>query len=229
MNKFEKQLEKWNHGVLRGAQAKLAKALQVSTATTALWTTGKRRPSRGYVSQMADLFGMDEYSVLKLFENLSAVSYSLPQQAVPPTLHEEKATPTYVTSTPRADSAGKNTVQLPFLDLIPIHYPHYPETDVLEWWSIPRRYAQGAKYIVRSQDIALEAATSEYDLCFIKPAKAAAAGQLVLLHDKKGLFCTARVQMQKGKIAYIPLQRYTDKSPASWTLLGILVRRIQPL
>ena len=59
MNKFEKQLEKWNRGVLRGAQARLAKALGVSTATTALWATGKRRPSKGYAEQMARLFGMN--------------------------------------------------------------------------------------------------------------------------------------------------------------------------
>ena len=45
MNQFEKQLEKWNNGVLRGAQAKLARILKVSTATVALWTTGKRNPS----------------------------------------------------------------------------------------------------------------------------------------------------------------------------------------
>ena len=59
MNKFEKQLEKWNNGVLRGAQAKLAKILNVSTATVAFWATGKRTPSKGYIAQMAQLFGMD--------------------------------------------------------------------------------------------------------------------------------------------------------------------------
>ena len=67
MNKFEKQLEKWNKGTLRGAQAKLAKCLRVSTATVAMWATGKRHPSKGFIAKMADLFGLDEYTVARLF------------------------------------------------------------------------------------------------------------------------------------------------------------------
>ena len=93
MNKFEKQLEKWNGGVLRGAQAKLAKILKVSTATVALWTTGKRHPSKGYAQQMAALFGLDLYGVTRLFEDSSRVAYPLAAENTPHHCLRESETP----------------------------------------------------------------------------------------------------------------------------------------
>ena len=88
MNKFEKQLEKWNKGILRGAQAKLAKTLGVSTATTALWTTGKRSPSKGYVEQMAKLFDMDALDVYKLFDRRSVIYPDPPNVSSARMLHD---------------------------------------------------------------------------------------------------------------------------------------------
>ena len=229
MNKFEKQLEKWNHGVLRGAQAKLAKALQVSTATTALWATGKRHPSKGYISQMASLFGLDIYGVLQLFDFPVPFAYATPNaKSGLRALRERNSSVTY--PLPVAEnSLQQNTVKLPFLAVVPTDYPHLHEEDILEWWSIPRRYAQGAKYIVRSKDISLPDATCEDDLCWIKPARQVSKGQWVLLINNKQMLRVGKVSLSGKKCVYQPAAASKNILDASFHPIGILVRRIKPL
>lgn len=227
MNKFEKQLEKWNNGVLRGAQAKLAKLLKVSTATTALWATGKRRPSKGYVAQMARLFGLDIYQVVKLFETPSSVTYATPASALH-TLRED-CPPSVYHAPAEEDTAQSNTLSIPFLSKIPLSYPALEEEDILEWWSIPRRYAAGIKYILRSQDIGLSDAHSETDLCFIKPCILPDHGQTVLLADPQKRPCVCRAVRRANSLTYQSLSGARMKNTQDYTLLGAVLRRIKPL
>ena len=222
MNKFEKQLEKWNNGILRGAQAKLAKTLKVSTATTALWATGKRRPSKGYVAQMARLFNLDIYQVVKLFE--TSFSYPTPETPLQ-ALHEQRASYPYQALDNK--QVKSNSVLLPFLAHIPLDYPHYPEEDILECWSIPRRYAQGAKYIVRSSELGLPNATTGSDLCFIKPCHESSDGQATLLTDGKQVVVW-RAESHKGKLAYKNLSNTQLKTDPTWKVLGVIISRIHP-
>lgn len=149
MNKFEKQLEKWNGGVLRGAQAKLAKILKVSTATVALWTTGKRHPSKGYAEQMASLFGLDVYAVTRLFEAPARVAYpDRPLLSPARTLRDGEACPPGYAARPVLP-AQSNSAALPLLaDVPPSGRADYEDGDVLEWWTLPRLRAQGAKYFI---------------------------------------------------------------------------------
>lgn len=227
MNKFEKQLEKWNGGVLRGAQAKLAKALKVSTATTALWATGKRHPSKGYVAQMAALFHLDDYQVLKLFHSSAPVTYAAPIPSGGEHLLREN---TSAFDYPSADKTTKtpppsNTCNLPFLSAVPTQFPHYPEEDALEWWNLPRRMTRGAKYIVRSQDIGLIKNKTENDVCFIKPTTTPAPGQTVLLHDGEKNFQIAICTVKKNKTIWTALSG--DKTiPSAFRPIGIIVWRM---
>ncbi len=219
MNKFEKQLEKWNNGILRGAQAKLAKTLGVSTATTAQWSTGKRHPSKGYVSQMAALFHMDVYGVLKLFEPRST---TYPE----PTLHRQTKTLcdknttdcsyNATQETPAEESPEQsNSVLLPFLARIPAAFPQYDECDVIEWWSVPRRYARGAKYIIRSIDAGLELAQDEDDLCFVKPSIELQEGALMLFRTPDGKNISCCIKNGKPEISdinnLVPLGLFTRR------------------
>ena len=120
MNKFEKQLEKWNKGILRGAQSKLAKRLHVSTATVALWTTGQRHPSKGYVAQMAQLFKLDVYDVARLFEHPQI--YQPSTGSNPLGLHETEHVDTrHFTHTWPTNNL---TVSLPVFSQLPPSYPH---------------------------------------------------------------------------------------------------------
>lgn len=234
MNKFEKQLEKWNNGVLRGAQAKLARALGVSTATTALWSTGKRRPSKGYVAQMAALFGLDVYSVLKLFEIHPSIIYPTPAETNSVHLLRDAAEDySYqaVENVPQPDPflPQSNSVLLPFLNTIPPQYPQYDTDNVLEWWSIPRRYAQGAKYIIRSRDAALDNAAGDDDLCLVNPGADPSHGQAVLFTNGKGRFAVYRAQTGPEGLSYSTLSGKAVKVGKSFYPLGIVVRRIQSL
>lgn len=205
MNKFEKQLEKWNHGVLRGAQARLAKTLGVSTATAALWTTGKRRPSKGYIEQMAQLFNMDALDVYKLFSSPSVIYPDIhaPSHAPVRNLRDRHtedcsyhALPLSRTDT--EDSEPSNSVALPFLDQVPDASGHYEEDHILEWWSVPRRFAQGAKYLLRAAAAGLNQAGQE-DLCFVRPGKDMPEGKLILFRSPAGEYLCRRVKYKNGK------------------------------
>lgn len=220
MNKFEKQLEKWNNGILRGAQAKLAKTLKVSTATTALWTTGKRKPSKGYVAQMAELFHMDVYNVLRLFEPRTPTTI-YPEPCPQPTAHVLRDRPlenfSYLATKPVSDSEENeqsNSVKLPFLSSVPLLPPPYNEYDVIEWWSVPRRYALGAKYIIRSKSAGMPDAYSEDDLCFIKPVTQYVSEKLTLFLQSDGTFITKRIL-------------HKSEAKTSGKAIGIAVRRIK--
>ena len=229
MNKFEKQLEKWNNGVLRGAQAKLAKALQVSTATTALWATGKRRPSKGYVAQMARLFGLDIYQVVKLFEMPVSVTYPNPASVVPALRDRESAAyQVHPAEYEEESTSAGNTVTLPFLDTVPVSYPQISDETIVEYWNIPRRYAQGAKYILRSRDLALKDASADTDLCFIKPCTDPDNGQAVLLTDEQGHICVCRANRKQNSLSYQTLSGKQAKNMHAYKVLGVILRRIKP-
>lgn len=141
MNKFEKQLEKWNNGILRGAQAKLAKRLQVTTATVALWATGKRRPSKGYIAQMARLFFLDEHSVERLF----ASARPLTQPEWTPhswTLHDAKTT-----DLAAGYSTLNHTVALPVFAQIPPTYPQFSTAQARTWWYVATQAAEKTDFL----------------------------------------------------------------------------------
>lgn len=227
MNKFEKQLEKWNKGTLRGAQAKLAKILKVSTATVALWATGKRHPSKGYVAQMAELFQLDTYGVLKLFEKSAAVVYSEPSNKHTSHALREKTKDSDRYTASSTQNIPSNSVQLPVLSVLPLQFPLYPEDNVLEWWSLPRRYAQGARYLIRSKDIALKDAFSEDDLCFIKPGPDVTAGAMLLWTDGQGAYLISKYPQKPKKMGNL-CRNKSNSSVDKYTIIGQITKRIKP-
>ncbi len=171
MNNFEKQLEKWNNGILRGAQAKLAKHLHVTTATVALWATGKRRPSKGYIAKMAELFFLDEASVTRLF------------------MPTPIATPTYTNFyTPSIKAVGLREsqtaltpvrlqpgVSLPVFSQMPLAYPHFTAQEARAWWTIPQREVQNAQFL-----FLLPARHDPARLLFIEPCHSWKKGKIML-------------------------------------------------
>lgn len=180
INKFEKQLEKWNGGILRGAQAKLARLLQVSTATVALWATGKRRPSKGYVAQMAQLFGLDEFSIMRLFTPATTYPEINPLSPLPALRDAQTPENTYT-----ADNSATqgNSVSVPLLSAVPLHYPALTGCEVTEWWTLPRQRAQGGKYLLKLDNA----------LWLIKPAHEFLDGKTMLI-SAKGSFLVVQVQ-----------------------------------
>ena len=211
MNKFEQELEKWNGGVLRGAQAKLAKLLGVSTAIVALWVSGKRKPSKGYAKKIAQAFKMDIYAVMKLFANPSGEASML----------HETAYDTEVLS------PQSNSVSLPFLASVPAGYPEFDDSNIIEWWTLPRRYAKGARYIVRCCGDSMEGSVGYDDLCLIKPESEFLDGKVMLVQIKDG-YVIKRIRKEKGKIVLYSdnNKKYKAFTPQQATPIGIVVRKI---
>lgn len=180
INKFEKQLEKWNGGVLRGAQAKLARLLQVSTATVALWATGKRRPSKGYVAQMAQLFGLDEFSIMRLFTPATTYPEINPLSPLPALRDAQTPENTYTADNSAIQS---NSVSVPLLSAVPLLYPDLTGCEITEWWTLPRQRAQGGKYLLELDNA----------LWLIKPTHEFLDGKQMLI-SAKGSFLVVQVQ-----------------------------------
>ncbi len=208
INKFEKQLEKWNGGVLRGAQAKLAKLLQVSTATVALWATGKRHPSKGYIAQMSQLFGLDPYDVVRLF----APTTTYPEPAAAAYAAKSLRDAQRPENTYKADFFSQpqsNSISLPLLAVVPADSAHPEKGEVLEWWTLPLPSAKGAKYLLRGPLYPAKTA----DVYFIKPTDQ--------LTNKTHMLLRINGQYQLAKT---PLKNAISSSEV--IPLGIVVRKI---
>jgi len=190
MNKFEKQLEKWNNGTLRGAQAKLAKCLQVSTAIVALWANGKRRPSKGYIAKMAQLFKLDLYDVSALFSPVTQYSSSLNGTKVS-SLRDAPSAGMYIPSL----TPAPGTVALPVFVHLPPHALGNSAHKAKAWWVIPSVAAQGAQFLFPFPE-----KTDPNKLLFIKPSGTWMQKQLMLARGKRA-FQLVYVTLQQGKIA----------------------------
>ena len=195
MNKFEKQLEKWNHGILRGAQAKLARILQVSTATVALWSTGQRHPSKGYIAKMAQLFGLDTYEATRLFA--ASALYPLPaSRSRLALLKENTSLDTYSTYMTKSSKTTSNTLSLPVFAQLPPSFPAYQEQDIIDWWILPRHATKGSQFIVQRTD------TNGNELFFIKPAKTWINKALFLAKNAEKQYIFGRVQMRGKQVFF---------------------------
>ena len=224
MNKFEKALANWNDGTLRGAQAKLAKILKVSTATVALWTTGKRNPSKGYVAQMAKLFGLSEERVLRLF-----MPTTYPDSASHGAALHENASEGFYNTDMETElvSPQSNSVALPYLANVPAGYPEFDEGDVIEWWTLPRRYAKGARYIVRCCGDSMKGSVEYDDLCLIKPVHDFLDGKVMLVKVNGG-HLIKRIRKENEKIVLYSDndKKYKAFAPEMVQPVGLVVRKI---
>lgn len=66
-NGFENLLRKWNRGVLRGAQLRLARELKVDPATISRWTKSMNPPSENLRDRLAMILGVSRESLMAAF------------------------------------------------------------------------------------------------------------------------------------------------------------------
>ena len=216
MNKFEKQLEKWNNGILRGAQAKLAKCLQVTTATVALWATGKRHPSKGYIAQMARLFCLDEHSIERLFTLTNKV---------PPANSRPTARWVLQESNTAAFPALRNEekmVSLPVFATLPATYPHFLSKETNGWWTIPAKWAGKTQFLFQ-----LPGENDPDRLLFVEPSATWQKGK-IMLGQQARTYKLFRV-VQEGKQVIL----YPEKGPGiparQATAIGVVIRHVGKL
>jgi len=203
INRFEKQLEKWNNGVLRGAQAKLAKTLGVTTATVALWATSQRHPSKGYISKMAHLFRLSEYDVLRLFTSAPATATT--------TLREKTTTP-FTTN-----DAGQCT--LPVFTHLPPQFPFYAPQDVTGWWTLPKSTADGVAFLL---ECTVDKAT---EIWFVQPADTWHHGRLMLARKGTKLLA-GEIFLKKDTHQKSFIKTEKDEPLKALIPVGVVVRRL---
>ena len=224
INKFEKQLERWNNGTLRGAQAKLAKCLHVSTATVALWATGKRHPSKGYLSQLGHLFGMDAYDVARLFLPSHAVSIPLPPSKGIGLHDSRDFAITYSTDKSSYDILTGNSIRLPFFENLPPQLPEYQLMQATEWWTLPLRAAQGAQFLIRAGETDLSAAYHR-DILFIMPTPHW-IGNCVMLARLGKKYLIRQITMHKQQLTWKKENGAQTAIPPRAKAIGIVVERL---
>lgn len=220
MNKFEKQLEKWNHGLLRGAQAKLAKQLQVSTATVALWSTGKRHPSKGYVAKMARLFNLDELDVARLFTPSTIYPEVFPSSRKIFFRDSSSLSPFYCLT---SDRSSIETVSLPVLEHLPNDYPYSQQPlQATACWVIPQQAAAKASFLFRLPTKQDAARLLFVSLCLSWEDKK----HMLARTGKK--YQVLRVSKKREKIQ-LTNEQGTLIDPASAQPLGIVLKQITTL
>lgn len=67
MMEFERLLEAWNNGVLRGARAKLSKELGVSEVTVSRWAKGELKPGQETIKKMSKIFDISVDKIKEAF------------------------------------------------------------------------------------------------------------------------------------------------------------------
>ena len=224
INKFEKQLEKWNNGVLRGAQAKLAKCLHVSTATVALWATGKRHPSKGYLNQLGRFFGMDAYEVSRLFSSIPAPSFQKFSPATTGLRDSSNLSITYSADKCPPDFQDSNSVSLPFFITLPPTLPSYQKMQVAEWWTLPRRVTQGAVFLIRASKTDLSA-DYENDILFIMPSTQWIEGKTMLVRQNQK-YLIRQIIAHKSKLKWKEFNGAESAISPRAKPIGIVVKRL---
>ena len=64
---FKKMLVNWHNGIERGAQAELARKLNITTAMVAFWVTGRQKPGEENLHKMAKLFSVPLTNIKQAF------------------------------------------------------------------------------------------------------------------------------------------------------------------
>lgn len=66
--KFKEMLVKWHNGIERGAQAELARKLNVTTAMVAFWVTGRQKPGEENLHKIAKIFSIPVETIKSAFD-----------------------------------------------------------------------------------------------------------------------------------------------------------------
>ena len=139
-------LKKINLGKERGAQAKLASVLEISTASVANWFSGKNYPTEENIKKISDIFNIDVAEVRSAFYETDEFAPSV--KAVPLT--------------------PNNTVTLPILADVPAGLPEFSDRDIEMFVDIPRWLFPGGDFVVKCIGDSLEPEIRKGDYCVIR-------------------------------------------------------------
>lgn len=199
----EELLAELNDGVLRGAQAKLANLLKLSTPTVSEWMAGKKKPSVENIKKMAKIFNKSEKELKNIWweENLE---FSRSMRAIPLT--------------------DKNTISLPILADVPAGLPDFSEADVETFWDIPRWVFPGADFVVKCNGDSLEPKLHLGDYCVIRKTEEPLHGRAMVVKTENGICMKVINKLKDGTIELRSTNpKYRPFIPQELTIVGLII------
>lgn len=204
-NDFRKMLVKWHGDIERGAQAELARKLNVTTAMVAFWVTGRQKPGEENLKKIAKLFAVP-VSALKSAFGVEDKEFARSIRAVPLT--------------------DKNTISLPILADVPAGLPEFSDADVETFWDIPRWVFPGADFVVRCIGDSLEPEIRKGDYCVIRKTTEPLDGKQMLVKTENGICMKVVRKGKSGRVWLCSLNpAYKPFVPEELTIIGVILGR----
>jgi len=190
-----------NNGKERGAQAKLASDLRLTTASVANWFSGKSYPNDENLKRIAKQYKLEFEEVRKAFYD---DEFAQEVQAVPLT--------------------DKNTIQLPILADVPAGLPEFSDRDVEMFVDIPRFLFPGADFIVRCIGDSLEPKIHLGDYCVIRKMQEAIDGRAMLVRTENGS-CMKVIKKIKDGLPQLcsTNPKYKPFTPKELAIIGLII------
>lgn len=202
-NDFRKMLVKWHGDIERGAQAELARKLNVTTAMVAFWVTGRQKPGEENLKKIAKLFAMP-VSALKAAFGIEDKEFSRSLRVTPLT--------------------DKNTISLPILADVPAGLPEFSEADVETFWDIPRWVFPGADFVVKCNGDSLEPKLHQGDYCVIRKTTEPIHGRAMVVKTERGICMKVIKKLPDGSIQLCSTNpKYKPFIPEELTIVGLII------
>ena len=200
---FRKMLVKWHDDIERGAQAELARKLNVTTAMVAFWVTGRQKPGEENLKKIAKLFGVNLVDLKTAF-GIENKEFSRSIRAVPLT--------------------DKNTISLPILADVPAGLPDFSEADVETFWDIPRWVFPGADFVVKCNGDSLEPKLHLGDYCVIRKTEEPLHGRAMVVKTENGICMKVINKLKDGTIELRSTNaKYKPFIPQELTIVGLII------
>lgn len=191
-----------NEGQVRGAQAKLASKLGLSTASVANWFSGKSFPSAENIKKMARAYKLDEKELKATFLDDNEFTNTI--HAIPLT--------------------DKNTISLPILADVPAGLPDFSEADVETFWDIPRWVFPGADFVVKCNGDSLEPKLHLGDYCVIRKTEEPLHGRAMVVKTENGICMKVINKLKDGTIELRSTNpKYRPFIPQELTIVGLII------
>ena len=200
---FRKMLVKWHNDIERGAQAELARKLNVTTAMVAFWVTGRQKPGEENLKKIAKIFDVP-------LANLKA-AFGI----------EDKEFSRTIRMTPLTD---KNTISLPILADVPAGLPDFSDADVETFWDIPRWVFPGADFVVKCNGDSLEPKLHQGDYCVIRKTGEPIHGRAMVVKTESGICMKVINKLTDGQIQLCSTNpKYKPFIPDELVIVGLII------
>lgn len=210
-SEFEKKLETWNGGTLRGAKTKLAAALGVSDVTVSRWARGELRPSEELMQKLGGFFSCSTEELERIFNETGEKRAREKLNNYAPTLRGVPLT-------------GQNTITLPILADVPAGLPDFSDRDVEMFIDIPRFMFAGADFVVKCIGDSLEPKLHKGDYCVVRKTSEPINGRPMVVKTESGVTMKIIKTLPDGRVQlWSTNNKYAPFTPETLTIIGLII------